>query len=422
MKKLSIILFIALVALASCTKSKEVHPEIGDGNDEIVTVGMKDVHVKYTRTDHAELSRVVFHYSLAEIQQFVSAVMTKRDTLFELTLDDLLCDALYSYYYELFYNGGETSTTERKTFCTQACDTPTPPTPPSGVPEGAVNGLFTINANGDQVYFSQGNLQYRASSNTWRFAEHQWNYVGETLIDFDGGTIQMGNVYENGVKCDNKLISSTYSGWIDLFGWGTSGWECGNTYFYPWDNTNSVSGYGPTVPSNLSGIYANCDWGMYNAISNGGNQIKLWRTMTREEWNYVFFLRSTLSGKHYAKAQIDDVYGVILLPDNWSNSVYNLIGADDNTGSIGYRHNIMTSSVWENIFQPNGAVFLPAAGERGEFPARNSGYYWSASYYDDDCMWAWHAVFEDEYVFIDDDGFGHFRHAGHSVRLVHDAQ
>ena len=629
MKKLSIFIIIVLVALASCTKSKEVHPEIGDGNDEIVTVGMKDVHVKYTRTDHAELQKVIFHYSLAEVQQFVSAEMTRRDTFFELTLDDLLCDALYSYYYELFYNGGETSTTERKTFRTQACDTPTPPTPPSGeheyvdlglpsgllwatcnvganapeeycdyfawgetqpkdvydwstyqycngsintltkycnrpdcgnngftddlttllpeddaatvnwggdwrmptydewrelyqntthtwttqngvngrlftasngnslflpaagyyegsslnlvgcdgnyqptsfkpndpncayrfdfgsdsghcyiyygvrsrgnsvravrsevtpptppggVPEGAINGLFTINANGDQVYFSQGNLQYRASSNTWRFAEHQWNYVGETLIDFDGGTIQMGNVYENGVKCDNKLISSTYSGWIDLFGWGTSGWECGNTYFYPWDNTNSVSGYGPTVPSNLSGIYANCDWGMYNAISNGGNQIKLWRTMTREEWNYVFFLRSTLSGKHYAKAQIDDVYGVILLPDNWSNSVYNLIGADDNTGSIGYRHNIMTSSVWENIFQPNGAVFLPAAGERGEFPARNSGCYWSASYYDDDCMWAWHAVFEDEYVFINDDGFGHFRHAGHSVRLVHDAQ
>lgn len=27
-------------------------------------------------------------------------------------------------------------------------------------PEGATNGLFTINANGDQVYFSKGNLQY----------------------------------------------------------------------------------------------------------------------------------------------------------------------------------------------------------------------------------------------------------------------
>jgi hypothetical protein len=43
---------------------------------------------------------------------------------------------------------------------------------------GAISGKFTINANGDQVYFSQGNLQYQASTNTWRFAENQWNYVG----------------------------------------------------------------------------------------------------------------------------------------------------------------------------------------------------------------------------------------------------
>jgi hypothetical protein len=132
MKKLSIILACALVALAACTKSKEVHPELGDGNDEIITVGIKDVHVEYTRTDHAELNRVVFHYSLAEVQQFEAAEMAKRETFFELTLDNLLCDALYSYYYELFYNGGETSITKRKTFRTYSCDAPIPPTPPSG--------------------------------------------------------------------------------------------------------------------------------------------------------------------------------------------------------------------------------------------------------------------------------------------------
>lgn len=30
------------------------------------------------------------------------------------------------------------------------------------IPTGAINGLFTINENGGQVYFSQGNLQYQA--------------------------------------------------------------------------------------------------------------------------------------------------------------------------------------------------------------------------------------------------------------------
>ena len=32
----------------------------------------------------------------------------------------------------------------------------------NGAPEGAINGKFSINANGDMVYFSQGNLQYNA--------------------------------------------------------------------------------------------------------------------------------------------------------------------------------------------------------------------------------------------------------------------
>lgn len=44
-------------------------------------------------------------------------------------------------------------------------------------PVGAINGLFSVSAT-QQVYFSQGNLQYQASTNTWRFAENQWDYVG----------------------------------------------------------------------------------------------------------------------------------------------------------------------------------------------------------------------------------------------------
>ena len=45
-------------------------------------------------------------------------------------------------------------------------------------PIGAINSLFTINSNGDQVYFSQGNLQYQASTNTWKFADNQYDYIG----------------------------------------------------------------------------------------------------------------------------------------------------------------------------------------------------------------------------------------------------
>ena len=48
----------------------------------------------------------------------------------------------------------------------------------SSIP-GTLPGLFTINVSGEKVVFSQGNLQYQASTNTWRFAEHQYDYIGK---------------------------------------------------------------------------------------------------------------------------------------------------------------------------------------------------------------------------------------------------
>lgn len=41
----------------------------------------------------------------------------------------------------------------------------------SPYPEGTLSGLFSVSAT-KQVRFAKGNLQYRASTNTWRFAEH----------------------------------------------------------------------------------------------------------------------------------------------------------------------------------------------------------------------------------------------------------
>lgn len=38
--------------------------------------------------------------------------------------------------------------------------------------EGALSGLFSVSAD-KQVYFSKGDLQYQASTDTWRFAENQ---------------------------------------------------------------------------------------------------------------------------------------------------------------------------------------------------------------------------------------------------------
>ena len=89
--------------------------------------------------------------------------------------------------------------------------------PVSADEEGVLSGVFSVSET-TQVRFSQGNLQYRATTDTWRFAEHQWNYVGNSSANY-------GNVYQDGEKSSNAKMSATYDGWIDLFNWGNSGWE-----------------------------------------------------------------------------------------------------------------------------------------------------------------------------------------------------
>ncbi len=237
---------------------------------------------------------------------------------------------------------------------------------------GALNGVFTINENNDKVVFSQGNLQYQASTDTWRFAENQWSFVGYQTE---------GNVYENGTKCDNGSISATYSGWIDMFGWGTSGWNNGNTNYMPWSSAySSWSSYGPPCECDLTGDYANADWGVYNAISNGGNQPGQWRTMSSSEWVYLLGSRNTSSGIRFAKAIVNGVKGLLLLPDSWSASVYSL--ENPNVGDADYEPNTITLDDWNNTLEPAGAVFLPAGGARGLFGfagVGTFGEYWTTT-------------------------------------------
>lgn len=279
-------------------------------------------------------------------------------------------------------------------------------------PTGAINGLFSVSAT-QQVWFSQGNLQYKASTNTWRFATNQWDYVGGT--DWDG-TISGSN---------NSNISSSYSGWIDLFGWGTSGYNHGAVCYQPWSTImNELYYYAYSYPCyNLYDQTGRADWG-YNAISNGGSQTNQWRTLRGNEWYYVFNSRNTPSGTRYAKAIVNGVEGVILLPDNWVDSNYNL--NDKNVSDGPYSSNLISMSVWTSVFQSQGAVFLPMAGHRENENEiwHDFGSYWSSSICNDDVCVVYSLCFSDYHLYpmsysvssgpIDD------RYQGYSVRLVHD--
>lgn len=260
-------------------------------------------------------------------------------------------------------------------------------------PTGAVNGIFSVSSS-KKVYFSQGNLQYRASDGHWRFAEHQYDYIGE----------------------GNSNISSTYSNYIDLFGWGTSGWNSGAVCYQPWSTSTLSSNYYPggSWTNNLIGSYANADWGVYNAIYNGGNQAGLWRTLTKDEWVYVFQDRNNASSK-YGHGKVNGVCGMILLPDSWTLPSGLSFTAGDSSWA-----NIYTADQWAQM-EASGAVFLPAAGDRYGASVNSVGSYgsygnyWSASCNNSNL--AYGVYFNDSDLYPQNNGS---RGNGQSVRLVQD--
>ena len=233
---------------------------------------------------------------------------------------------------------------------------------------GTLPGAFSV-APGRQVRFSQGNLQYKPSDFVWRFAERQWDFVGGACQGEQIGDINFATVFENGIQCDNIcVVNANYAGWIDLFGWGTSGWNNGNTYYQPNDYAGYVflsDLYGPPGTFDLVGDYAQADWGT-NIISNGG--LGQWRTPTSDELLYLLTERNTPSGMRFVMADVAGVRGMVLLPDDWNGAVYSFFGINE---LAYYGINEITGREWLEVLEPAGAVFLPAAGDRFQYSAYN---------------------------------------------------
>lgn len=258
--------------------------------------------------------------------------------------------------------------------------------------QGALNGVFSVSEN-TQVCFSQGNLQYQASTNTWRFADNQYDHIGS----------------------GNANVSPYYDGWIDLFGWGTSGYDHGAVSYQPWSTSGYNSDYYAYGVSsyNLDDQTGLADWGK-NAISNGGNATNLWRTLSMEEWDYLLNTRSTTSGIRFVRANVNGVNGVILLPDSWSSSVYALNYPNGTYSS--YSNNTIPLSDWTGILEVAGAVFLPETSIRmggGNYMIHSRGDYWSSTHMD---LYGAYALY-----FYNGDltlSLGHNRYDGKAVRLI----
>lgn len=234
--------------------------------------------------------------------------------------------------------------------------------------EGALSGAFAINGDGDYIAFSKGNLQYHCTNHVWQFATNQYDIIGG----------------------DNANISDSYNGWVDLFGYGT--------------------GNNPTLVSTSYGDYSTfTDWGV-NAISNGGNEANLWRTLTSTEWLYMFRLRPEAHNK-YGAATVANVPGIIVLPD-----VY--VGPAINTVRDAWDNNVISSSEWA-AYEAAGAVFLPAAGYRSGTTMYNvgsEGFCWSSTPDPGDAEYSYKLCLSPISV-IEPQGFGR-RNEGISVRLI----
>ncbi len=273
-----------------------------------------------------------------------------------------------------------------------------------GTSDGALCGEFLIGEN-KKIRFSKGNLQFNASKGThktaddkllqgtWQFAEHQWDVIGK----------------------GNEKISQSYNGFIDLFGWGTSGWASGAKAYQPWSTSTSYDDYYPGGDRNNSLInaYTKADWGQYNAISNGGDKPGRWRTLTTQEWRYLFQHNKWTVGK------IEGKMCFLFIPEKVSGLVELSCEKSESCSftESEYGKNKFTAEEFKK-YEDQGVVALPCGGYRNGTSLNyvgSYGYYWSSSACNGN--YAYDFCFRSGGVNSSDSSY---RDYGFSVRLVQD--
>lgn len=276
-----------------------------------------------------------------------------------------------------------------------------------------------------KVVFSPGNLQatYDGTSWTWKFAEHQWDYIG--------------NAAGNTSVTDSSPFVSKSNVTVDLFGWvgESSTWDGVNQFGITSSSSNkevSINGYGNTAERMKK------EWNSTNlTIQNGGSYN--WRTLSLGgeegeggcEWEFILSSRpsgATVNGTSnarytYATINTDDgtggVNGVILFPDgckiiSTSATTWSWINSNSNWGTK------CTKAQWQHL-EALGCVFLPAAGYREGNTVENAGswgYYWSNATSLKASARDMH--FYSGAMYLNAGGFG--RHYGFSVRLVREVE
>jgi len=189
-------------------------------------------------------------------------------------------------------------------------------------PNGCISGLFTVNSSGKEVYFAKGNL-IAVAENTWGFDDNQW----DTHTD------------------DGSTISTDYP-----------------RYYFKWDEVVNSSDNPKTftIGGVIFTLLTKAEWACvlgWDGNARGGSSV-------------------SPSGHFYVKATVNEKFGVIILPDNWSDSYFSFTGYNT-TGSVS---NTVTAAQWATL-EEYGCVFLPAAGfsYNNNTESTNNGWIMTAS-------------------------------------------
>ena len=238
-------------------------------------------------------------------------------------------------------------------------------------PSGADTGLFTVDKDGKQVFFSQNNLYYQQSNKSWHVTSGWGPWVT---------TEANGDVGENYKNINDFQM---------LFGWGD---------ITPLRTDTDDEKYNwPTDGSD--------PWG--SKIDNKGT----WRTLSIDEWNFLLSGGPIRNGKYKEGVRITTdkdgtVTGLVIAPDDFPEEI----------------KSYYTETEWWNNVREYGLVFLPLGGRRYGKEVANvgsAGYYWSSTIKENYTSNAWVMSFSEATVWY---WYDEPKHTGASVRLVSDVK
>lgn len=229
--------------------------------------------------------------------------------------------------------------------------------PDEALPDGAFPEEFSVSAD-KKVLFSNGNLFWDGSA--FRFEVYrQWYSSGKA----SWVTAHISHFYWS--KDASVAYAETYS---------DAGVTAGDVFF---TNTDGFK------------------------VVNASEEYTGWRTLSADEWNYLFNIRTVNGGTGKDKSfslgiNYGGMMGLVLYPDNYSGNPI--------SGNV------------DNL--PEGVVFLASMGERNGSTissARECGYYWSSTASLSTTVFG--LEFDDSNLWI---GSNFGRSGGYCIRLVID--